>query len=79
MQRPIATIEAIVDFLVKRGNSVVGGGIRIDQAGHHYAMAKPIDFDALHGHFQFPRNIKAAKEHGDILDTSTWVSIVSYD
>ena len=75
MQKPIATVEGIVEFLTARGNSVITGGVQIDPGGHHYALSKPIDFSSLDDHFAFPEHIKAAREHDEILDTSTWVSI----
>jgi hypothetical protein len=63
-----ASFDAVVEVLVKHGNSIVGPGWSVDKDGYHLLLAKPIDWDLLYSEFTF--SSKEIKLENNCI--STW-------
>lgn len=75
-KRPFVHLERIVNFLIANGNQPVHAELfALDQDGWHCLLTKPINFDLLESHFDFPSSIRLSRKDDAILDTLTWVEI----
>jgi hypothetical protein len=71
-----AHLDPVVDFLLSHGN-VLATQRRWEQDrdGWFCQLQKPIRFDLVREHFEFPRSILLSEEHNGILCQNSWIEI----
>lgn len=65
------SFDAVVDLLVKHGNSVDGNGWFVNKEGYHLILTKPIDWNLLYANFTFSADDIVLDKNS----ISTWRSI----
>lgn len=72
---PVVELPARHANRPKHGMLLRGPLFFLDRDGWRCDLRKPIDFDLLRGHFQFPPSIELSEEAGQAFCHKTWVTV----